>query len=64
MISSTQEEWDKFWNIYTKEDDAAELSRMRSGLAAPHNSDILKKYVCGVMITSTKIPEVLHVPPR
>ncbi|XP_026315778.1 glutamyl aminopeptidase-like [Hyposmocoma kahamanoa] len=45
MKSSSQEEWDKFWKIYTEEDDPVELNRMRSGLAAPHNSDILKKYL-------------------
>lgn len=60
MKPSSQEEWDHFWKIYIKEDDAVESTRMRTGLAAPRDSEILKKYVF-LMLDISKVLTGLDV---
>lgn len=43
MKTANMEEWDKFWNIYLKEEDAQEQAKMRSALAAPRDPTILRR---------------------
>ncbi|CAG9785493.1 unnamed protein product [Diatraea saccharalis] len=45
MKSATHQEWDKLWNIYLKEEDAQEQTKLRHALAAPRDTSILRKYL-------------------
>ncbi|CAH2076272.1 unnamed protein product, partial [Iphiclides podalirius] len=45
MKPATQAEWDKLWEIYLKEEDAQEQTKLRHALAAPRNTDILRRYL-------------------
>ncbi|KAI8422428.1 hypothetical protein MSG28_006268 [Choristoneura fumiferana] len=45
MKYSSQLEWDKLWQIYKNEGDAQEQAKLRSALAAPRDTEILKKYL-------------------
>ncbi|XP_023935402.2 glutamyl aminopeptidase isoform X2 [Bicyclus anynana] len=45
MKSATQEEWDKLWQIYLKEEDVQEQAKLRSALAAPRDANILKRFL-------------------
>ncbi|XP_053613165.1 glutamyl aminopeptidase-like isoform X2 [Plodia interpunctella] len=45
MKSATQEEWDRMWEIYQREEDAQEQAKLRAALAAPRDTEILKKYL-------------------
>ncbi|CAH0714298.1 unnamed protein product, partial [Brenthis ino] len=45
MKAATQEEWNKLWEIYLKEEDVQEQSKIRSALSAPRDIEILKRYL-------------------
>ncbi|XP_063621809.1 glutamyl aminopeptidase-like isoform X2 [Cydia splendana] len=45
MKQGTQAEWDKLWQIYKREEDVHEQSKIRQALAAPRNTAILRKYL-------------------
>ncbi|XP_073949423.1 aminopeptidase A-like isoform X2 [Choristoneura fumiferana] len=45
MKYASQAEWDKLWQIYNEEDDLQEQEKIRKALAAPRNTEILKKYL-------------------
>ncbi|KAL0880742.1 hypothetical protein ABMA27_001954 [Loxostege sticticalis] len=45
MKSSTQAEWNKLWQIYLKEEDAQEQTKLRSALSGPRDPELLKKYL-------------------
>ncbi|XP_028172981.1 glutamyl aminopeptidase-like isoform X2 [Ostrinia furnacalis] len=45
MKSSSQAEWDKLWQIYLKEEDAQEQTKLRNALAGPRDPELLKKYL-------------------
>ncbi|XP_061703986.1 glutamyl aminopeptidase-like isoform X2 [Cydia pomonella] len=45
MKQGTQEEWDKLWQIYKREEDVHEQSKIRQALAAPRDTNILRKYL-------------------
>ena len=45
MKAATQEEWNKLWEIYLKEDDVQEQTKIRTALSAPRDVQILKRYL-------------------
>ncbi|CAG4971610.1 unnamed protein product [Parnassius apollo] len=45
MKSATQSEWDKLWQIYLKEEDVQEQAKLRYALAAPRDTEILRRYL-------------------
>ncbi|XP_004925570.1 glutamyl aminopeptidase-like isoform X1 [Bombyx mori] len=45
MRSATQQEWDKLWEIYLKETDVLEATKIRSALSASRDANILKRYL-------------------
>ncbi|XP_045768463.1 glutamyl aminopeptidase isoform X2 [Maniola jurtina] len=45
MKSATQDEWDKLWQIYLKEEDVQEQSKLRSALSAPRDANVLRRYL-------------------
>ncbi|XP_034826979.1 glutamyl aminopeptidase isoform X1 [Maniola hyperantus] len=45
MKSATQDEWDKLWQIYLKEEDVQEQSKLRSALSAPRDTNVLRRYL-------------------
>ncbi|XP_039751351.1 glutamyl aminopeptidase isoform X2 [Pararge aegeria] len=45
MKSATQDEWDKLWQNYLKEEDVQEQSKIRSALCAPRDVNILRRYL-------------------
>ncbi|KAJ2949885.1 hypothetical protein O0L34_g11205 [Tuta absoluta] len=45
MKSATLTDWEKLWQVYLKEEDAQEQTKLRKALAAPRDSDILRRYL-------------------
>ncbi|XP_049868546.1 glutamyl aminopeptidase-like isoform X2 [Pectinophora gossypiella] len=45
MKTANMAEWDKLWQIYLKEEDAQEQSKLRIALAAPRDTTLLRKYL-------------------
>ncbi|KAL4715582.1 hypothetical protein ACJJTC_009208 [Scirpophaga incertulas] len=45
MKSATLNEWEKLWEIYLKEEDAQEQTKLRSALAASSDPTLLQKYL-------------------
>ncbi|XP_053613169.1 glutamyl aminopeptidase-like isoform X2 [Plodia interpunctella] len=45
MKSATQEEWDRMWEIYQREEDAQEQAKLRAALSAPSDTSILMRYL-------------------
>ncbi|KAI5638874.1 peptidase family m1 domain-containing protein [Phthorimaea operculella] len=45
MKSATLADWEKLWQVYLKEEDAHEQSKLRTALAAPRDSNILRRYL-------------------
>ncbi|XP_037298110.1 glutamyl aminopeptidase isoform X3 [Manduca sexta] len=45
MKSSSQEEWDKLWNIYLNETDVQESAKLRHALSGPRDTNILRRFL-------------------
>ncbi|KAJ8721560.1 hypothetical protein PYW07_002335 [Mythimna separata] len=45
MKSASMADWDALWNLYQKEEDVQERTKIRTALAAPRDTTILRKFL-------------------